>query len=373
MIKHENGSRQISWTTKQEGDKAEPMLTILTHAPFASEGYLKVTLMRHLKTIIYFVLQKSHKAESEWYGGHGGVTISTMEGLWQNNIRYNLNPIKIEDIQPTVLVLANISALRLAISLKKIGHVETLLAGPNISNTPLDDERILTSKFIDKVICPSSWVKEMYEQQCPSIAGKVAVWKAGIDTDDFWTPAAEELTNKDYRQEMIILYVKKTRRKTESWEWAECIKDCKRYLRDRRIDYKLIIYGRYTKQRYRDLLRRSTTLIYWSDETESQGLALIEAASVGVRTFVSKKDHYTNNGVQFKASSAPYLKACDGSFFGSWTELKGLIRDYKKIGLDEVTERHKRIAGEFSHKKTGSELVKLIDENSIMDTSNKQA
>jgi hypothetical protein len=118
--------------------------------------------------------------------GHFAVTRSVLEGLKQNKINFCYNP-QFAHRAACALVLSCEEALDYAINLKKKGKIDYLMAGPNISVLPSNGRGLLAHPLVDVCIVPSQWVKTLYIKDSPVLAGKIAIWAAGIDAK-YWTP-----------------------------------------------------------------------------------------------------------------------------------------------------------------------------------------
>lgn len=223
--------------------------------------------------------------------GPNGVVESLLSGLNELGIKYNYNPRYKSDVYKTVVVLGYVDTLKLAIKMKVDGDITRLLAGPNLVVYSTDYESIIGNEYIDTVIVPSSEVKKRYINDLPILKDKVEVWPAGVDIN-YWKP------NHDKKQQ-ALLYVK-----TGS---LKMIKSVEVYLEKHKINYSVIEYGKYNMSEYKRLLSEAAYAIFLS-ESESQGIALLEAWSMNVPTLVWNPGQVAYEGKLIKnTSSCPYL------------------------------------------------------------------
>lgn len=270
---------------------------------------IKVDGLGHINTAI-----KQSKKRKE-YTGHFGVTRSLCEGLKQLNINFNYNPVYSFSVNENVIVLSDIETLKIAIELKKKGKIKQLLAGPNLMVRPNEFDGILADQNIDKVIVPSEWVKIAYAEDLPSIKDKLTVWPCGVNAS-FFKPG--DITKNPKK---VLVY----------WKTGpeNLLGEIESALKTANIEYSILKYGNYTPDDYKTSLASSSVGIFCSTG-ESQGLALQEAWSMDVPTFVWQPNELMIKGKQFSVfSSAPYLKEETGSLFKSIAELETLLVKFK--------------------------------------------
>jgi hypothetical protein len=249
----------------------------------------------------------------EPFGGHYGVTRSLIHGLrglqppppgqsWAYQPDLDRSPAE------AAVVLSGIDVLRRAIAHKQEGRCGRLLAGPNLMVLPDQHGGILTSEAIDAVLVPSGWVRTMYEQCSPELAGRINVWAAGVDPV-FWQPYGSQ------RRRLVLIYNKLQRRR------ARQVRDLVAKLGHPTA---FMSYGGYSPARYRRLLNRSMAMVFLT-ESESQGLALAEAWAMDVPTFVVDNRQRRVGDRTVAVSTAPYLTAATGRFFSDPAELEGCL------------------------------------------------
>ena len=160
---------------------------------------------------------------------------------------------------------------------------------------------IIFSKSIDKILVPSDWVKKMYLRYAENCKN-ISIWFSGVKLSNF----------KNKNRNKVLIYLKR-----KNVFFDKCIN----FLKENNINFQIIEYGFFSQKKYRELLRRSRILIYFS-YTESQGLAMQEAWSENVPTLVYKQPFWSYKNRRFKASSSPYLNKNCGVFFTNFNDFK---------------------------------------------------
>jgi len=217
-------------------------------------------------------------------------------------------------------VVNDVDDLRWAIANKERVGARELWAGPNLVVVPQESGGILNSPRIDRVIVPCEWVKEVYKRESSDLAGKIQVWPVGIDTE-FWYPS--KMQNKENGN--ILVYNK--------GQDDLCLKLMPVMKRHGRVN--VIKYGEYTPREYRQALDDATFMI-WLSQSESQGLALLEALSMNVPVLAwdsrevnyhsadLKKEFIINN-----VSSCPYFSSQCGLKFKLIEEFENKLIEFK--------------------------------------------
>jgi hypothetical protein len=244
------------------------------------------------------VLQRLRALQYSGWGGPSLLAVNLLRELQEQEemawaISYRDRP---TNGAPTVSwVVRGADDLAWAVARKEWLGARTLWAGPNISVTPQEEEGILLHPAIDRCIVPSQWVAECYADQAPALASKLVVWPVGLDTDR-WPPSS--LPKKH-----LMIY--------DKFQGALAQEIGKRLAR-RDIAFRLIRYGHYTIQEYREALAEAWGII-WLSMSESQGMALLEALSMDVPALVWDAGCWTyrsrklNRTYHHTATSAPYF------------------------------------------------------------------
>lgn len=263
-------------------------LIILTKSP-----KFNLFSKENIKNIGRIILKKTR--------GPQAVIGSLLSGLNDLDYEYKFNP-KIKNIgtNDTIYVTSSIEALKLAINLKRTKKIKKLIAGPTLVVTPDDYGGIIKDKNIDVYLVPSEWTKNFYTSfGSVNFTQKIKIWAAGVDL-----PA--KLTTK----KILCLVYKKN---IGNSMFKMVVKE----LEKKNIETKIIYYGKYKKEDYFDLLEKSIFMIYLQ-ESESQGIALLEAWARNVPTLVYNNGSYTFkkiNKTVYGNVSAPYLTDECGLFF----------------------------------------------------------
>lgn len=246
---------------------------------------------------------------SLWY--HSAVVHSLLRGLSNLEVDFNYNPIDESEVGSIVFVPSNEDALEQAIEWKKSGKIKKLLAGPNHVISPLENAIVL-SPYIDRYLVNSEWTRTAYLEEAPEMIRNIAIWPAGVDPD-VWAPS--QLYAK---QNQVLVYWK-----TEAEEFCEAVEEL---LRKYHWEPIRIRYGSYDQATFRQVLDCSVFAVFIS-RSESQGLALAEAWSMDVPTFVWNPQELTINERRYTESSAcPYLTPHTGIDWKNLEEFEALLQ-----------------------------------------------
>jgi len=275
------------------------------------------------------------------YGGPQVVLESLIRGLIILNIDYQLNP-KINNISGIVCVIQNVNALKWAIKAKRQGKIKKIIAGPNITITPEDANSILLNKEIDLIIVPSQWVKDFYISLNPEISKKIRIWPAGVE----FCPESKQ------KRRGCLIYKKSINK--------DIFNFIVRYLKSKNVDYKIIKYGKYRKEKYFKMLNKAEFMIYLS-ESESQGIALQEAWIRDVPTLVWNRGYWQYKQYKWsKSSSAPYLNDSCGMLFKDKDDFRDkyylFINNLSNFGAREYSLEN------FTDKTTSKRYLEIISE-----------
>lgn len=242
--------------------------------------------------------------------GPHAVVASLLRGLDEMGVFYKFN----SEIDKNDIIYVNnsLDALLWAINLKKTGKIYKLIAGPNIVVTPDEYDSLITANEIDLYILPSDWNRNWWLSIKPNLAKKLVIWAAGVKDLDFF-----DNTNK----ENVLVY-----RKNVS---EDIFKKVINVLEKKKIKYSIINYGKFKQADYFLLLKKTSCLIYLQ-ESESQGIALIEAWANNVPTFIWNNEvlKYKNYFWSDSKISAPYLNNQCGLFFKNEKELSVILDNF---------------------------------------------
>jgi hypothetical protein len=225
-------------------------------------------------------------------------------GLTRAGYPVRLDPPR-RSVGPLVGVLSSVEALSWAIGQRRRGNIHRLVAGPNLVVAPDEYGSLIADPAVDVVVTPSQWVADWYASIEPSLAGRLATWPVGIDTDH-WAPSPDVAVARSG----WLVYEKI--RHPENKPLVRLVEDA---LRQRGVQFRLVHYGQHTQEEYRSLLRSSVAMIYLT-ETESQGIAQFEAWACDVPILAWDCGVFEWRTEKFEgATSVPYLVPRSGMTF----------------------------------------------------------
>jgi glycosyltransferase involved in cell wall biosynthesis len=141
--------------------------------------------------------------------------------------------------------------------------------GPNLYVMPSDiPENVIPSNAL--YVHPSEWAADLWKEEGFSSCS-LSYWPVGIDTDDF-APSGQPV-----RERKVLVYHKERD--------PQGLVDILGALHERKLEYRLIIYGQYSEAEYREALS-GTSFVIWHGRHESQGIALQEALACDVPMLV---------------------------------------------------------------------------------------
>lgn len=267
--------------------------------------------MLYLYTADLFLAARAKKGLKKILGrpnlGPAQVFIFLAKGLAELGVEFLANE-KIRRPIETACVLSGHKTLSWAIGKKQSGVLKKIIAGPNIVVHPNDFNGILKHRLIDKIVVPSQWVKEFYLKAAPELGGKIEVWAAGVDMP----PLSQSEKKLDF---LVFNKIGK----------AKLFLQITDFLKFRNLKFQTVSYGRFRQEEYFKLLSVSKNLIYLS-QSESQGLAMLEAWARGVPTLVWEKGYFELNKLKiFGSTSSPYLSDQSGMRFKDMAEFTSVF------------------------------------------------
>jgi hypothetical protein len=230
---------------------------------------------------------------------------------------------------------------------QKIERDSLYVIGPNVDLNKIPKETlkiIIGSPSI--FITPSDWVNPIlaHEHGIPPI--KIKSWPVGLDDKEF---------KDDEKIKSVIIYEKnRTLERLETSE-KEILGQA---LSELGYQFKYFQYGKYLQPEFLTALRKAEFAI-WLGETESQGIALLQAWLSGTPTLCRHVDTYVQKGTRYDASSAPYLQDVFGGYFFGRIPSKAQIEEF---ALALSNEECRKLAIEtFSLASSAKEIVKIIN------------
>lgn len=198
--------------------------------------------------------------------------------------------------------------------------------GPNVelASGPLMQFLNLNPNLYSNVIFPSKWISDIYKQQIDGENLKVITWPVGINTK-YWKPSMRNVK----KRQKIMVYIK------ENEHFNSFIKKYGNYFDNNFI---FVQYGKYKPKEFKKILN-SCKLAIWFSGTESQGIAMLEAWSMDVPTFVYKSKGVNIFNKNYIGDSAPYLNDKCGQYFENLEKLRNLIAGHS---LDEYLYEPRR-------------------------------
>lgn len=278
------------------------MITLITEPSL----YPWHNLIKGIKNIIKRIIGRPILA----YSGHYAVMRSIHAGLKDLEIPFNYNPKNPFSFYKHVHVFGNLKALRMAVFLKKIGFIHRLTVGPNLVTAP-SDNKLATSSAIDLFLVNSQWTYDCYIQDAPSLKDRIAIWPAGVDYN-FWNIKKQQHSNQ------IVIYSK--------IKEQNFIKECVSFLEEKGENIEIVYYGSYTIAQLKRTLENAKAVVYFVN-SESQGIALFEIWASNTPTIVWNPGNFNYNMKNYACSSAPYLSAQTGAFFGDIDSLKKMYKE----------------------------------------------
>jgi hypothetical protein len=282
-----------------------------------------------------------------YFRGHPSVTAGLTDGLDQLGFKYNIDVSRCSMIGDHVHVLSGFEAFRFALDLKKKGKIDRLTIGPNVAVSSADENGIIASPLVDKIIVPSQWVLDAYIEDNPAVANRMGIWYSGINIE-YWKMKEHPLVSSPKR---CLLYLKYPQKKL--------VEACIALLNKHHIEYDTIRYGDYNKERLREKLQNSDFAIVFS-ATETQGIALFEMWASNTPTFVWNQGNYQYKLQNYAASGAPYLTPQTGCFFRDADELEKLLISHKDMTLFSP---QKWVEQYGSNELSARNFLKVIDYN----------
>lgn len=257
--------------------------------------------------------------------GPAAVAASLIRGLAQLGVGYALDPDSPLDRNGAVVgVLSDRAALDEAVSWRRIGTVSRVLAGPNVAVIPDRNNSVLAAPEVDVCVVPSPWVAALYEDTCPALAGRIAVWAAGVDAS-YWRPAPSGSAGRTRR---ALLYLKELPGQLFP-DQAE-LGALQEALTQAGFEATPFVYGSGSSMGYREALQEADLVVFITP-SESQCLAQVEAWATDVPTFVWDCGQLRLGRRVVHSSSGPYLTHATGRFFDGAEDLRNLLETWDEL------------------------------------------
>lgn len=282
------------------------------------------------------------------YGGPSLVLTGTLLGFYQWAKENNIE----------ILVLLNepgdVNWCLSSIDENNAHKLQNLWCGPIIYNHADVENDYKTSPIWNNnknILFPSTWYANMictsmpYNDPLKADGRRYAVWPSGVDTDFFCPPPALQEKTMDY-----FIYFKS--------QTPADLQVINEYLFSNWFGIKgsVLTYYFYDKEMLRNTARSSKFCIML-DNTETQGLAALEIMATGCPLFVCDCTNYSNNGVNYPATSVTNMdNTC-----GMKSSLAKLKDDFP-IFIDNLKNYKPRdfVVSNYSFKCAAGRLLTLI-------------
>lgn len=236
--------------------------------------------------------------------GPGQVVQSLLKGFKKLNVEVTPTSSNFGILQPT----------------NDLVHRKTndIVVGPNVCVLPSEMPDVISG--LKTLLVPSKWVYDKYVQDFnkilktnPSfVAPELKIWSAGIDTEK-WKPSGNP---KPYHNCFIYL-----KRRTQ-----EELGLIKRVFENQGMNVTVVEYGTYTPEQLYEVCENSSFCVLL-DNTESQGIAVMQILSMNVPMFVLDKRLWEYNGNTAPATSVPYFDQRCGSVVSNHLS-KDVVADF---------------------------------------------
>lgn len=242
--------------------------------------------------------------------GPGQVVQSLLKGLQKLNV-------EVTSTSP------NLGILQLTNSLidRKTNNI---VAGPNICVLPSEMPQIISG--LKTFLVPSKWVYDKYVKDFEKIkkidatfvSPELKIWSAGIDTD-MWKPSG----NSKSQQNCFIYFKGRTR---------EELSLVKQVFKNQGMNVEVIEYGNYKPEKLHEICENSQFCVLL-DNTESQGIAVMQILSMNVPIFVLDKTVWEYNGNNAPATSVPFFDERCGKIVGNSLSKKDVEDFFLKLSM----------------------------------------
>ncbi len=290
------------------------MFLILSQFPIQKNKFLikikiiikEIILLRQWRYLSTLMYQKP--------GGSKTVIDSLINELIQKKVSFEHNSFALNQFYEVVFVLADLDCLQWAIKQKMNGYIKKIIVGPFISTLPFDNHFALDSEHINGLLFVSNWLPNIFFKTYKHKNRPYKIWYSGID-HVYWNSEVIP-KNRQY-----ILYIK-----SDHFNISKIIE---RHLKLKNVKFKILRYGSYSKEQYKNELQKSCGVIFISP-SETQGLAMFESWSCNVPTIHWNPEMMLYLGKKYEpASSCPYLDQTLGLSFKSVEEFSQKFEEFR--------------------------------------------
>lgn len=280
------------------------------------------------------------------------VFINLCKGLDALHVPY-LKNLSFSKIRPTDrIVVLGVGKT----ALKGYNKPNKLVAGIGLMTHPANWPSLFKDFRVAVYLQHSVWTQNIYNKWFG--ANTCVTWPVGIDTD-FWQP------QKQVPRKQILVYVKFLWNREQNTETL--LHPIMDYLVAKGVDFQTITYGSYTLKEYKELLEKSSAMIFLC-EHESQGLAYQEAMAMDVPIYAWDQGLWLDEN-RFEwgetepvpASSVPYFNESCGHKFKDLQEFQtGFNSFFKAVQQGKFSPREYVLAN-LTLKKSAQRMLEILD------------
>jgi hypothetical protein len=190
----------------------------------------------------------------------------------------------------------------------KTEYITNMIIGPNISILPTENNNIMNQRY-KKLLTPSLWVYNLYKKWIDS--NKIEIYPTGIDYNTFF-----DFSTYDKTINCLIYY--KNRKIEELNSIIEI-------LNDNNQTFITLEYGKYNEEQFIDTLKQCQ-YCFLLDNTESQGIAVLEIMSTNTPLFVWDINFWTYNNITVDSTSIPYCDDICGEVVYNYNDIKNKFK-----------------------------------------------
>lgn len=318
------------------------VVTILTEPPLTIVS-LPHTFIRWLRaTVKHLLFKLTRQTRYLPYGGPSSVIRSLRRGLFEINASYRFDPWQ-HKVTETVGVIRGIATLRWAIEQKKKGFIRTIVAGPNIVVTPLEDDHLIQEPEIDRIVVPSQWNKNWWVSFDQALEQRITPWAAGV---------TDHGTGRDAKG-VCIIYAKQADEKL----FHKIIES----LWTHKLPIVVSNYGQFMQHEYFRILKKARMMVYLSD-FESQGIAIHEAWMADVPTLIydGGEMRYADYVWYDSNIAAPYFDPQCGISFKNFEDFESRLIEFMEK-YDSFTPRRYSLA-HFTNTICARKYIDIVEE-----------
>ena len=244
-------------------------------------------------------------------GGMERYYLNLVDGLRRAGIQHRTNAFRYAKRHPDEVV----GIVGKGHLLREQRWKNPIVFGPAVFAHPDSDRSVFDSVPVRKILVSCEWMKQMYQQ---TVKIPVDVWPSGIDTYS-WCP------QPSVEKDIDVIVYDKIRWDREKYV-PELLEPIVAAIAQRGLTCKVIRYGDYEEEEYRQLLFRARSMVFLV-EHETQGFAYLQALASGVPILAWDRGGYWQDPEFFPhkvkfgpVTSVPYWDKRCGLTFSSIAE-----------------------------------------------------